>query len=716
MGSPMATVAASARLRAPPPNTAIGLLRRNSDAVLAFGVFGVVAIMMVPLPPLLLDLLLAVSITVSLLVFLVAIYTRKPVDFSVFPTVLLVTTLFRLSLGVASTRLILTHGAEGPAAAGHVIEAVGNFMVGGNYVVGFIIFSILVVINFMVVTKGAGRVAEVAARFTLDAMPGKQMAIDAELNAGMIDEKAAKRRRAEVAKEADFYGAMDGASKFIKGDAIAAILITVINILGGIIIGVVMNGLDLSTALANYTVLTIGDGLASQFPALITSAAAGMLVTRVNDVEETTLDAQVGAQVFGNPRVLGILAVLAAMFIFVPGLRFVFLVISVFLGIVAWNMRNMPAAADVAAAAAAEADAPPAEAPIEDLLRVEPVVVELGLDLIYLGDETRGGQLVDRVQRIRRQLAQDLGLVLPTVRLRDSVKLSAGQYRVLLRGEVVATGTVVARQNLALDPGGVTAPLKGVPGHDPVFGMKGVWVVDGQRLRAQQLGYTVVDVPTVLTTHLDDILKRYAHELFGRQNLADALERVTAANPKLVEELTPDPLPRAALLRIFRNLIVEGVGVRDTQGILEALSEFAPRTRDPDVLTEFVRQRLNRAVTARFVGDDNVLRYIGLGADAEDAVSKGLQGGDGGSMSLVLDPETTRRLIQGIRTASEAFAGPGEAVLLVPPLARGPMRRLLERSLPRVPVLSPGEIVPGTGIERVAEVTIGKASLKNGRE
>ena len=714
MASPMATSAAAPRI-APSSDYGMGALRRNSDAVLALGVFGVLGIMMVPLPPLVLDLLLAASIVSSLLIFLVAIYTRRPVDFSVFPTVLLVTTLFRLSLGVASTRLILTHGAEGPAAAGHVIQAVGNFLVGGNYVVGFIIFAILVVINFMVVTKGAGRVAEVAARFTLDAMPGKQMAIDAEMNAGLIDEKTAKRRRAEVAKEADFYGAMDGASKFIKGDAIAAILITLINILGGIIIGVGMSGLDLSTALANYTILTIGDGLASQFPALITSAAAGMLVTRVNDVEDSTLDTQVTDQVFGNPRVIAILAVISAFFVLVPGLRFVFFVVAVGLGVLAWMLNNQPVAPPVAEGEA-EAQKGTGEAPIEELLKVEPLAVELGLDLVYLGDETRGGQLVERVQRIRRQLASDLGVVIPTVRLRDNVRLGAGQYRVLLRGEVVVSGTVVARQNLALDPGGVTTPLKGPEGMDPVFGMKGVWVGDNQRVRAQQLGYTVVDVPTVLTTHLDDVIKRHAHELFGRQQLADAMARVAAGNPKLVEELTPDPLPGAVVLRIFRNLVAEGIGVRDTQGILEALAEFAPRTRDPDVLTEFVRQRLNRAVTARFVGDDGTLRYLGLGPDAEDAVSKGLQGGEGGTMQLVLDPDTMRRLIQGIRAASEAFAGPGEAVLLVPPLARAPMRRLLEKALPRVPVLSPGEIVPGVRVERAGEITIGVRTLKNGRE
>lgn len=687
-----------------PGNPRFAGLQANADAILALGAFGVVAIMMVPLPPVVLDLLLAGSIVSSLLIFLVAIYTKRPVEFSVFPTVLLGTTIFRLSLNVASTRLILTHGDEGPQAAGHVIQAIGNFLVGGNAVVGFIVFAILVVINFVVVTKGAGRVAEVAARFTLDAMPGKQMAIDAEMNAGLIDEKVAKRRRAEVAKEADFYGAMDGASKFIKGDAIAAILITLINLIGGIIIGVVMEGLDLITALQNYSTLTIGDGLASQFPALITSAAAGMLVTRVNDVEDNSLNDQISGQMLGNPRVIAILAVISGLFVFVPGLRFVFAIIAIALGAIAWTMRAAP----VVAEPEADANAAPTEAPIEDLLKVEALVVELALDLVYLGDESKGGQLVERVQRLRRQLATDLGLVLPTVRLRDNVRLQSGQYRVLLRGESIASGQVMARQNLALDPGTATGPLKGVEGRDPAFGMKGYWIGDGQRLRAQSTGYTVVDVATVLTTHLDDVLKRHAHELFGRQNLSECLERISQSNPKLVEELTPDPLPRSAVLRVFRNLIAEGVGVRDTQGILEALAEFAPRTRDPDVLTEFVRQRMARTVSARFTGEDGVLRYIALAADAEDAISRGLQGNDGGAMSLVLDPDTTRRLIAGLRTAMESHSGPGDAVLLVPPLARGPVRRLIEKAIPRAIILSPGEIVPGTGIERVAELSLGR--------
>ena len=697
--------------RATPPRPTAGFdllarFRANGDAAFAFAVFGMVAVMMVPIPPFLLDMMLAASITVSLLVFLVALYTVRPVDFSVFPSVLLVTTLFRLSLNVASTRLILLHGGEGPGAAGHVIHAVGEFLIGGNYLVGFILFAILIVINFIVITKGAGRVAEVAARFTLDAMPGKQMAIDAELNAGMIDEKIARRRRAELARESDFFAAMDGASKFIKGDAIAAIIIMLINVIAGVLIGVVMHGLSLSTAMANYTVLTIGDGLASQFPSLICSAAAGMLVTRVNDIEVTSLDAQVGRQMLGNPRVIAMLAVLAAVFMLIPGLRLVFAVVAIGAGLVAWRLKDgipetvTPAEEEAAAAEAAA----PAEPRIEELLRVDPIAVELSVDLLYLGDENRGGQLVDRVHRIRRHLANQLGVVIPTVRLRDNVRLTTGQYRVLLRGEVIGSGSVVARQSLALDPGTATGTLKGAAGVDPVFGLKGFWISDSQRLRAQGQGYTVVDVPTVLTTHLEDLLKRYAHELYGRQQMGEALERVSQENPKLVEELVPDPLPRAALLRVFRNLIAEGVGVKNVQGILEALAEYAPRTRDPDVLTEFVRQRMARTITARVVSDDGTLRYVGLAHDFEDAVARALQGAEGGAMTLLLDPDMTRKLISGVRLQIEAYTGPGEAVLLVPPLARGPMRRLLEKALPRVPVISPGEIVPGTPITCVGEI------------
>jgi flagellar biosynthesis protein FlhA len=693
-------------LRAPPaPSLTVGdHIKANADAVLALGAFGAMAILMVPLPPFILDILLACSITLALLIFLVALFVKRSVEFSVFPTVLLVSTVFRLALNVASTRLILLHGSEGPAAAGHVIQAFGNFVVGGNYVVGFILFCILIVINFIVITKGAGRVAEVAARFTLDAMPGKQMAIDAELNAGLIDEKTARRRRAEVTREADFYGAMDGASKFIKGDAIAAILIAVINIIAGVVIGVVMNGVSLTTALSYYTILTIGDGLASQIPALIVSAAAGILVTRVSDVDGSTLENQLEDQMLSNPRIIAMLAALAGMFVLVPGLRVVFAILTVGLAGVAWSLQR-PKPKPMSKAELSPANTPPPEPPIEELLKVEPLVLEVGLDLVYLVDQSRAQGLVDRIQRIRRQLAQELGTVLPSVHVRDNLRLGPGQYRVLLRGEAIGTGKVVARQNLAMDPGTVTGKLPGPPGVDPVFGLKGVWISDAQRIRAQSMGYTVVDVPTVLTTHLDDLFRRHAHELYGRQQLSEVLERISKDSPKLVEELIPEPLSRAVVLKIFRNLIQEGVGVRDVQGILEVLSEYAARTRDPEVLTEFVRQRMARSVTARFVGEDGVLRYLALAQDVEDVILRGLQGSDGGVMNLVLDPESTRKLIQTVRTQVEAWTQNTPPVLLVPPLARGPIRRLLDRAIPRMYVLSPGEVVPGTPIDRVAEVS-----------
>ena len=701
------------------PTPIFARLRANGDVALALGVFGILAILMVPLPALILDILLAFSVTISLLVFLVSLYVTKPVDFSSFPIVLLITTIFRLSLNVASTRLILLHGSEGTAAAGHVIEAFGNFVVGGNYVVGFILFCILLVINFVVITKGAGRVAEVAARFTLDAMPGKQMAIDAELNAGLIDEKVAKRRRAEVARESDFYAAMDGASKFIKGDAIAAILIMIINILAGVVIGVVMNGMPIVESIANYTVLTIGDGIASQIPALITSAAAGLLVTRVQGTEDQSLDSQFGDQMLSNPRAIAVLAGLAACFVLVPGLRVPFSVIAIALGGTAWAMRKQepdPAAAKKGGKGAAKAGTaggaaspdrgPAPEAPIEDSLRVDPLVIEVSLDLVYLVDETRGGALVEKVEKIRRQIAKDLGVLIPSVRLRDEVRLTGGQYRVLLRGETIGSGRLVARQLLALDPGTATGVLNGTPGVDPVYGLKGFWVGEGLRLRAQGQGYTVVDALTVLTTHLDDLFRRYAHELFGRQQLSDALERIGAANPRLVEELVPDPLPRAAVLRVFRNLVVEGVGVRDAQGVLEALAEYAPRTRDSEVLTEFVRARMARAITARFVGEDGVLYYVALAPDAEDTVVRGLQGGDGGTMQLVLEPEAARRLVRAMKTAAEQWTGNSELVLIVPPLARAPVRRLMEKEMPRLPVLSGAEVVPGTPLQKVGDLSL----------
>ncbi len=682
--------------------------REQRDVAVAGAMISFLVIMVLPLPPFILDLLLAFSIATSLLIFLITLYVKNPVQFSIFPLLLLATTLFRLSLNVASSRLILLHGSSGADAAGHIIRTFGEVVVGGSYIVGLVVFSILIVINFVVITKGAGRIAEVAARFTLDAMPGKQMAVDAELNAGLIDEKGARKRREEIAQEADFYGSMDGASKFIRGDAVAGILITLINIIGGILIGVIQDGMSLGDAAKIYTVLTIGDGLVSQVPALVVSAAAGMLVTRVTDTEESTLPEQFGQQLFSSNRALGMLSGALIGFALIPGLRVPFLVMSGLAAFAAWRGSKAAAAPPVKGVLSdgelGTAAIP--EPPVEALLRVEPLAIELGIDLIALVDEKRGGNLVERIQRIRRQVAQDVGLVVPPVHLRDNLRLEGSEYRLLLRGEEIARGRVVPRQLLAINPGDAVPGIKGHATKDPVFGLDALWIPEAQRIKAQTSGFTVVDVPTVITTHLTEILNQHGHELFGRSQLSEMLERMQAENPRLVEELVPEPLSRAALLRIFRNLLREGVSIRDTQTVLETLSEHAHRIKDPDSLTEFVRQKLSRHITRRYTNEKGVVNYLGLNPDAEELITHALTSGEGGALSLSMDPEEARRLLTSIKAAVDQWRGTGDLVLLCPPLARGPLRRLTEKLLPRLAILSPAELVPTVRLERVALVSM----------
>ncbi len=677
-------------------------LREQGDFLLAAGVIGLLGIMLVPLPPVLLDLLLASSIGLSLLLFLGALYARKPVEFSVFPTVLLVATVFRLALNVASTRLILLQGSNGTHAAGSVIESFGQFVVGGNYVVGAIVFTILVVINFVVVTKGSGRVAEVAARFTLDALPGKQMAIDAELNAGLIDEHDARTRRAEVTREADFYGAMDGASKFIRGDAIAGIVITLVNVIGGAIIGVTQNGMALGDAIQTYSILTIGDGLAGQVPALVVSIAAGMLVTRVQDVRDRALHLQVGGQLLQNPRVLTLVACTLAGLALIPGLHTPFFLLAALTALLAWAGGYQPADPEDDEEEAVEHREPtPA-----DLLPIETLAIEVAVDVLYLVDERRGGELLQRIQRIRSQFATDLGLLIPSVHLRDDMALGNGEYVVLLRGEEVGRGRVHPRQQMALDPGTARGKLEGIATTDPVFGLPAWWILDEHVLKAQQLGYSVVDVPTVLTTHLVELLYTHGHELFDGPQLDELLARVSEIDRRLVDDLVPDVLPRQTLLRVMRNLIRENVSVRDAQSILEALAQFATRTTDPDVLTEFVRQGLARHITGRFTDEDGAIHYVRLAQNAEAAVLRGLQSANGMAPNLVLDPEVARDLIVQLRDKVEAYAGPGQAVILCPPLARGALKRMLERVLPRIPVLSSAELLATAKLEPVGVVQL----------
>jgi flagellar biosynthesis protein FlhA len=680
-------------------------IQEHGDVMLAGAVFGLLAIMVVPLPAFLLDMLLATSIALAILLFLGSMYSDKPVEFSVFPTLLLVATVFRLALNVASTRLILLHGSEGIGAAGKIIETFGQFVVGGNFVVGGIVFVILVLINFVVITKGSGRVAEVGARFTLDAMPGKQMAIDAELNAGLIDEVTARKRRAEVAREADFYGAMDGASKFIRGDAIAGIVITLINCLGGVAIGVLQKGMTVADASQAYVILTIGDGLAGQIPALIVSTAAGLLITRVDDVDERQLANQVGGQLMRNPRSLALAATLFGGMALMPGLHLPFSILALGAGGLAWHLhRNpMPTKADRAEAEKAK---PSREARPEDLFALEPLAIEVAVDLVYLVDERHGGELLQRVQKLRNQFVEDMGLVLPPVHLRDNLELDNGHYAILLQGERVGTGKLQARQHLALDPGTAVSKVDGIPTSDPVFGLPAFWILDRLVLEAQSKGYTVVDAPTVLTTHLVELMGTYGHELFDGVQLDKALDHVGQHNPKLVDDLTPDPLPRHVLLKVFRNLLKEGVSIRDTARILETLAEYAHRTRDADVLTEFVRQRLARHITGRYADEEGSVHVVRLGPDAEDAVLRSLASQDGAAPNLQLDPDVARMIITQIGQMVESYGGPAPAVVLCPPLARGALRRLLERVLPRVTVLSSAELLPTARIQPVGTVTL----------
>jgi flagellar biosynthesis protein FlhA len=682
-------------------------LRGLGDVWLAGALIAFLVIMVVPLSAFVLDLLLAISIAIAFLVMLTTLYVEKPVQFSIFPMLLLATTLYRLSLNVASTRLILLNGGDS-SAAGAIIETFGRVVVGGNYVVGIVVFIILVTINFVVITKGAGRIAEVSARFTLDAMPGKQMAIDAELNAGLLDERKARERREEIMREADFYGAMDGASKFIRGDAIAGIVITLVNVLGGILIGVVQLGMELGEAAEVYTLLTVGDGLVSQLPALMISAAAGMLVTRVHpgDAQDKDLPALFAAQFFGQHRALAILAASMLAFALVPGQRVPFGILALVTGVMAWRGREASLRGPEPTPMEELLAQPDEEAPVEQLLKVEPLAIELGVDLIPLVDEKRGGNLVERIQRIRRQVAQDLGLLVPSVHLRDNLRLEGGEYAVLLRGERVAFGKVVPRQYLAIDPGDASGPLRGTKGKDPVFGLDATWIPDSQRVAAQTAGYTVVDVATVITTHLTEVVNQYGHELFGRGQMTALLDRVAEANPRLVEELIPDTLSRSSVLRVFRNLLREGISIRDAQTVLEALADHAQRLKDPDVLTEFVRQRLARHITRRYSDENGVIHYIGLAPDAEDAISAGLHGGDGGAMNLTLDPNDARKLLTALRTAAERWRGSSDVVVLCPPLARGPLRRLTEKVAPRVAVVSPAELLPTARLERVTAVSL----------
>jgi len=686
----------------------------NREILMALALVGTLGLLIVPLAPVILDFLLACSIALSLVVFLVSFYVKDSMEFSVFPVLLLISTVFRLSLNISSTRLILSNGENGTVAAGKIIETFGNFVTGGNFAVGLVIFIILIIINFMVVTKGAGRIAEVAARFTLDAMPGKQMAIDADLNAGLISDDEARARRKAVALEADFHGAMDGASKFIRGDAIAGIMVTAINLIGGLFIGVVQLGMSASEAAETYSVLTIGDGLVSQIPALVISMAAGMLVTRVAGTGESLHDELTG-QLLGSSRVLGVTSGILLAFTLIKGLTVPFLVLSIAMGILAWNARKKereglaPEAAGTASGGGTKAKtAAPEEE--EAVHHVETLELEVGFDIIPLVDERRGGELIARIVRLRKQFARALGIVVPPIQVRDNLRLQSTQYSILLRGTEVAKGELRPGYWLAIDPGGRAAgrEVPGIPGKEPAFGLPALWVKDADKGQAEGAGYTVVDPVTVLATHLSEVIKKYAPEFIGRQEVQEMLDRTAKTHPRVVDDLVPNLLPLGTVLTVLRSLLREGVSVRDLLTILETLADQAPRSKDADFLTERVRQALGRQISAQHADEHGSIHYIALARPTEEMIRAGIQRGPEGTPSqLVLDPVKAQSLLARLNEEIERHAaGQVMPVILAAPTIRGALRRLTERTLPQISVLSPNELNERTRLKRLGTVAV----------
>ncbi|HEU5284839.1 MAG TPA: flagellar biosynthesis protein FlhA, partial [Burkholderiales bacterium] len=612
----------------------------------------ILAMMVLPLPPIALDLLFSFNIAMSMLVLLLALYVFRPLEFSLFPTVLLLTTLLRLSLNVASTRVVLLYGHTGPDAAGKVIESFGHFLVGSSYTVGIVVFAILVIINFVVITRGAGRIAEVAARFTLDAMPGKQLAIDADLNAGAIDEAEARRRRAEVAKEAEFYGAMDGATKFVRGDAIAAIVIVLINIIGGLAIGMTQHALDIGQAAQTYTLLTIGDGLVAQVPALVVSTAAGILVTRVS--AEQDLNQQLIEQLGGSPQVLYTTAAIIGFLGLIPGMPHVaFLLIGALLaGAAYWIERRAAAEQPVEPAPPPPQASEPPEVSWEDVVSIDPLGLEVGYRLIPLVDRAQDGELLLRIRGLRKKFASEMGFLVPAVHIRDNLELRPSGYRITLKGVEAGAGEVSPGMYLAINPGRVLGPLAGPQTRDPAFGLPAVWVDAASRERAQAMGYTVVDASTVVATHLSSVIQAHAAELLGREETQALLDHLAREAPKLVEDVVPRLVPLSTLQKVLQNLLVEGMHIRDMRTVLERLAEHGARTQDADELTGVVRAALGRAIVQQIFGGAREVEVFALEPQIEQMLAQASQ--VRGAESPGLEPALTERLMRNAGQLAEA--------------------------------------------------------------
>lgn len=685
-----------------------GRIFLKSDLIVSFGLVVILLVMVIPIPPFLLDMFLALNITVSLMIMIVTLYVQKSLEFSIFPTVLLITTLFRLSLNVASTRLILLNGDAGEFAAGKVIQSFGQFVVGGNYVVGSVIFLILVLINFVVITKGAGRVAEVSARFTLDAMPGKQMAIDADLNAGLINEEQARSRREEITQEADFFGAMDGASKFVRGDAIAGIIITIINLCAGFVIGVVQKGMPFLEAARNYTILTVGDGLVSQIPALIISTGAGILVSRSSGRGD--FGTQLKNQFSFNVRAVWVVGTILLGFALIPGLPFFpFLVLSVSLFTMAYfiqkQQKEAEAAKDEQEVSLVREKEKEKDENYEQLLSVDLLELEVGYGLIRFVDASQDGELLTRIRSIRKQFALSLGFIMPPIHIKDNLQLKPNEYRLLLKGVPIAAAEMTPGHYLAIDSGNAMEKIKGVSAVEPAFGLPAVWISEEKKERAQMAGYTVVDCHTVMATHFSEVVKNHAHELLGRQEAQNLLDNISRSYPKLIEELIPNLMSLGGVLKVLQNLLRENVSIRDLRTILETLADFAPNVHDIDLLTEYVRHSLARQISATFTGDNNTISIITLDHEVEETILDSVQAGGQGTASG-LEFAKAKSILEGIGKNIEKFKSGMSPVLLCPASIRLHVKKLTERYFPSLAIISHNEVAPQVKIQSLGTVKL----------
>ncbi|MFK5953267.1 MAG: flagellar biosynthesis protein FlhA [Desulfobacterium sp.] len=683
----------------------------GGEILAALGVVTIMMVMIIPLPSILLDFLLALNITVAVTILLIAMSTERSLDFAIFPSLLLVTTLFRLSLNVASTRLILLHGNEGMAAAGNVIKSFGNVVMGGNYVVGMIVFIVLVLINFMVITKGATRVAEVAARFTLDAMPGKQMAVDADLNAGLIDESQAKERRSIITREAEFNGAMDGASKFVRGDAVAGIVITLINILGGFIIGVFQQDMNFIDAAQNYTLLTVGDGLVSQIPALIISTASGIVVTRSNS--EGTMGGDFAKQFIKYPKAVNMAALMVFLFGMIPGLpHFSFILLSMIIAGISFLAKGNKKSQETKELQEPVPDAAPeGPEPVEHLLTVDALEVEVGYGLISLVDKEQGGEFLDRVHSLRRQFAQEMGIIIPPIHIRDNLQIKSNRYNILIKGVAIASSELMVNHYMAMDPGDSTRKIEGISTKEPAFNLPAVWIPDARKEEAKLAGYTVVDSVTIMTTHLTEVIRKYASELLGRQDVQSLLDNLATRYPKVVEELVPKQLTLGGVQKVLQNLLQEHVSIKDMLTIVETLADYAPISKDPELLTEYVRHKLSRSIMSPHLSEEAVLNLITLAPEVENLLLKGLQKTDHG-VYLSLDPKVSEPIIRSVKNQTEkAMINNIQPIIMTSPVIRRHFRKLIETFVPSVMVMSQSELLNDIRFKSIGEVSLRDATV-----